>query len=171
MKIDKRYKIERATSEDPTRFALGNVHIAEDGAHLVATTGSILARVPVTMEEGDRIDSASLPPVVLTVARQLGRARDEASIKLGEAFGLADGSTRPRPTPDEAGRFPQYSQIIPKDPAIVHSVTINPRALRDLCEAIGADDSVTLEFQDTTGRAAIIVRSGEGYGLIMPRRS
>lgn len=169
MKLNKKYQIEKAVSTDPGSFSLAYVHISEDKKFLVATTGKILAKVPVMCDETDDRGSAAIPPKVLEKARKL-RKHGYSEIKLSGHFEHVDGSTDSRPSSEDAGYFPKYDMIIPKNAAIKHRVTFNPELLVALCKAIGVEkgNGVTLEFQDCPGEPAIIVRNGEGYGLLMP---
>ena len=51
MQIDKRYKIEKVVSKDPTRENLQNIHVTK--RHAFATDGRILAAVPVQTDSDD----------------------------------------------------------------------------------------------------------------------
>ncbi len=169
MKINKKYQIEKAASTDETRHPLMNVHIAEDGKHLVATTGRMLAIVPVEMEPNDERGNGAIMPTALIAARKTTKKNDSACrLALNGSFQLSDGVTLPRP--ENPGVFPQYAQVIPKDPVIKHTVTLNPELLLSLAKALGDSRSITLEFQEDE-LSAIIARNGEAYGLLMPMKT
>ncbi len=172
MKLDKKYMIEKATSTDETRYALTFVHIDEKAKRLIATTSRILASVPVEIEKDDDVGNLSLTKDILLEARKVSKNESEVNITLNGKFELNNGTRYPRPVESEVGRFPDYEQIIPKQPIIKHSVTLNPALLLDLAKAIGVGkgEGVTLEFQDASGDPAVIVRNGEAFGLIMPMK-
>lgn len=170
MKLNTKYQIEKATSQDETRPSLTYVHISEDKKSLVATTGRILAIVPVELDETDDRGSATIPPNVIQAARKLAKRDAKSDIGLNDSFQLLNGTTMARPNSSEAGNYPRYDMLISKDPEIKHTVTFNPQLLLDLAKALGSPELVTLEIQDTIGEKAIIVRNNEAYGLIMPMK-
>lgn len=171
MKLEKRYQIEKAVSNNQTRFSQTYVHIDKESSSLVATTGYILAKVPVQFDESDETGSGAIHPKPLVAARKKAGRLFSLTLGLNGTFQHADGSTEPRPTADDAGHFPQWQAIVPKAPKIKHTVSVNPEFLLDLAKAIGWErgDGITLEFQEDKD-SAVIVKCGAGYGLIMPMR-
>jgi DNA polymerase III sliding clamp (beta) subunit (PCNA family) len=167
MNLDNKYQIEKACSTDPTRYVLQNVYITEDKKHLIATTGRILAKVPVTIEETDDRGNGLIPGNVIADARKKNK-RGPTLLNLNGSFQHLDGVSVPRTA---EGPFPRTDQVIPKNPVIKHTVTLNPELLLNLAKALGDKERVTLEFQDQSGDPAIIVRNGDAYGLIMPLRA
>lgn len=168
MRIKNKYQIEKAAATDPTRYVLTFVHIAEDGKHLIATNGRILAMVPVEIEKSDDRGSAAIPGSVLVDARKKAKRAPESFVGLNGEFVHADSVRVPRPAAADVGAYVNYGKVIPKDPVIKHTVSLNPELLLELAKAIGGQKEVTLEFQDGGGHPAIIVRSADAFGLIMP---
>lgn len=168
MKLNKKYQIEKAASSDPTWFVITNIHIAEDRKHLVATDGRMLAIVPVELDKKDDRGSGAIAPSVIIDARKKARRSDDLFISMNGTFQHVDGMTAPRISAEDAGVYPNYLQLIPKDPAIKNKVTLNPEMLLSLARALGDSKSITLEFQDVSGHPAIIARNGDAIGLLMP---
>jgi hypothetical protein len=164
MQIDKRYKIEKVVSKDPTRENLQNIHVTK--RHAFATDGRILAAVPIMAEKGDT--EGWMTPDVLKIGRKCSKS-DSVSIELNGTQILADGTILVRPMEH---RFPTITHILMS----AHRnrqlrVGLNVRYLKDLADAIGADE-VVLELGKPD--EAILVRpaskSNSALGLIMPIR-
>ncbi len=164
MRIDKKYKIEKVVSKDPTRENLQNIHVSK--RHAFATDGRILAAVPVRTDGDDTV--GWMTPDALKIARK-GSTGDDVDIELNGCQKLQDGTMLLRPTDH---RFPSLMHILMQ----AHRdrkmrVGLNVRYLRDLADAIGSDE-IVLEL----GKAdeAILVRSlakgNSALGLVMPVR-
>ena len=97
MKLEKKYKIEKATSDDFTRETLNQ--IALQGNRLIATNGRIVAVVPVDREEKD--EDALIPRLALMAARKNTTKEDRKGFKIAispslllelcEAIGIQKG--------------------------------------------------------------------------------
>ena len=166
MEINKKYKLEKAVTKDQMRESLQNIIILQDQA--IATDGYILAAVPVKMEDGDT--AGLLSPDALKLGRKvMPKGFDEIRIALDGSQKLSDGTVLPRPE----GEQPQRLQSILEDAQKKRKFKfgINPTFLKELSEAIGADE-VVLEL--SAPDKAILVRpfkdnNGE-KGIIMPVR-
>lgn len=168
MILDHKYQIEKAASTDRSRYVLQNVYITEDKKHLVATTGVILAKVPVELGPTDDRGNGLIPADIIADARKRTKRRPKTELGLNGCFVHGDGTSVPRTA---EGTFPKYENVIPKDAAIKNTVTLNPELLLALAKALGNSKSVTLEFQDQSGELAIIARNGDAFGLIMPTKT
>jgi DNA polymerase III sliding clamp (beta) subunit (PCNA family) len=167
MQIDKRYKLEKAVSKDSSRENLLNVHVTR--RHAVATNGHILAIVPVKSEKDDT--PGWLTPDALRLARKMApKGIDNIDIILNGQQILPDGTTMARPNGDV--RAPRIFSILRRS----HNdrkfkVGINASLLKDLSEAIGAEE-IVLEISKPD--QAILVKPVRGEdgtaGLIMPVR-
>lgn len=164
MQIDKKYKLEKSVSKDPTRENLQNIHVTKH--HAFATDGRILAAVPVQTDGDDTI--GWLTPDALKIGRKRSEG-DTVNIELNGTQKLADGTMLLRPTDH---RFPTIMPILMR----AHRnrqmrVGLNVRYLKDLSDAMGADE-IVLEIGKSD--EAILVRpaakSNSAVGLIMPIR-
>ena len=163
MKISKKFKIEKTTSSDLTRPQLCNVFIEREGekSFAVATNGTMLAKVPITLDEGDV--AGYLTPLQVSEIRKGG-----VSVSVQDRVFLEKTE---RPKQDEIGLFPNYRAVIPdgKNPKFV--IGFNPKLLMSIAEAIGATDGVILKVyaeDKAFGIAAIIESSESGEGVLMP---
>jgi hypothetical protein len=166
MQIERKYKIEKCTSTDPSRTNLQNIYISR--RHAMSTNGRILAIVPVQVQEDDEI--GCLSPDALKHARKVSaKGLDSVQIVLNGAQVLPDGTIMNRPE----GENPPHTFRILKD---AHSnrkyrIGLNASYLKELSDALGNEELI-LEVGDPN--SAILVRpvhSGSGtIGLIMPIR-
>jgi len=158
------------------RTQLHHVYLDVEAGELQATSGHILARVPVEVEAGD------VSGYILVQA--LHHARwPELRAQAGGACQLlcaekevtaANGRVYPRP---DENRWPDVDRVTP-DPAGMMSVCVNAQLLAALQSAIATQQAVVLRFRpDGLGsidpRAPIRVEAVEGdpsggYGVIMP---
>jgi DNA polymerase III sliding clamp (beta) subunit (PCNA family) len=167
MQIDKKYKLEKAVSNDPTRTNLTNVYVTNH--HAQATNGHILAIVPIKKEKDDT--PGWLTTDALKLARKmLPKGVDNIQITLNGYQILPDRTTLARPNGELSP--PKLFRILRQ----AHSnrsfkVGINASYLKELSEAIGAEE-IALEFGKPD--SAILVRPVHGndgaVGLIMPVR-
>ena len=163
MKINKKFKIEKAASTDLTRLPLCNVFIEREGekSFAVATNGTMLAKVPVTLDEGDL--AGYLTPLQVSEIRKNGipvSIQDRVFLEKTE-----------RPKQEEIGLFPNYRAVMPdgKNPKFV--IGFNPKLLMSIAEAIGATDGVILKVyaeDKAFGVTAIVESSESGEGILMP---
>jgi hypothetical protein len=166
MQIERKYRIEKCVSSDPSRTNLQNIYISR--RHAMSTNGRILAIVPVQVQEDDEI--GWLSPGALKHARKISsKGLDSVHIVLNGAQVLPDGTIMNRPE----GENPPRTFRILKD---AHSnrkyrVGINASYLKDLSDALGNEELI-LEIGDPN--SAILVRpvhSESGtVGLLMPIR-
>lgn len=176
MKLPKNCKIEKATSTDSTRPAIGEPWLDVEAGKLVATNGRIIAVVPVEIEEGDA--SGYVTAEALKAARALVGKHLPLAIKANGSLALYNGVTFPRPGVDDLGQFPNWKQVIPEKqekPAI--RIAFDVKLLSALCEAMGTS-GVILEASDDltgirvipTGVSACQPGSPQAFGVIMPLR-
>ncbi len=166
MEINKKYKLEKAVSKDPLRENLHNIII--QGKQAFATDSYIMAVVPVKMEKGDT------PGLMSPDALKLGRKAtlkgfDEIRIALDGSQKLQDGTVLPRPEGDHPDRLQSILSDAQKKRKVKFGINVS--LLKDLSDAIGADE-VVLEL--AAPDKAILVRplkdSNGEKGIIMPVR-
>jgi hypothetical protein len=166
MKIDTKYKLEKAVSTDTTRPTLQNIHVTR--RHAFVTNGHILAIVPVSSDPDDT--PGWLTPDAMKLGRKLGRHTGDVTIHLDGKQVLADGTELPRP---DEGNPPKLFPIL--RPAIQEKkkfvIGLNVKELKDLCDALGAE-KVELSFHHP--EKAVLVRPIDAIpgelGIIMPVR-
>jgi hypothetical protein len=166
MQIERKYKIEKCASTDPSRTNLQNIYISR--RHAMSTNGRILAIVPVQVQEDDEI--GWLSPDALKHARKVSaKGLDSIQIVLNGAQVLPDGTIMNRPD----GENPPHTFRILRQAFSdrKHRIGINAAYLKDLADALGNEELI-LEIGDPN--SAILVRpvhSESGtVGLIMPIR-
>ena len=71
MRIDKKYRIEKAASSDPTREILNSVSL--EGDKLIATTGKIIAVIPIQNDDGGK---DTIVPISAIAAARKGAAKE-----------------------------------------------------------------------------------------------
>lgn len=174
MKIHKDCKIELAASKDETRYSITEPYLdMTKEPVMVATTGAILAVIPVETEEGDASGYVTAEALKAERKHKLGMLCN------GE-LKVAGGPSFPRP---EKGQYPNWRQVVPaKDRESVFQVGINVKLLWELCQAIGCE-TARLEFASNTD--GIVVKptscgtsfhpskpaaNEKAYGVIMPTR-
>jgi hypothetical protein len=174
MNIDKKYMLEAAVSNDKTRKPLQQIHVPGNGT-AVACNATVLAVVPVTMEETDT--AGYLNPATLKEARKNKRqnsafiALNDSEAYTSDKFGRVEVE---RATVQTIGEYPNIQNVIPADKNEGgFTVTINPDNLLNLSKALGCE-LVSLTFAKKDGdRRAIVVEPTAGvdsgqWGLIMP---
>ncbi len=169
MIISKTAKIENAMSKDANR---SNLHIASlqevnGSPALIATSGHVLAIIPV---DADIDEFGPITKEALIHGRKLAKGSKPIEFKASNGFKFQDGSTLPRPSNDDVGEFPNWQQVIPKEKPKL-TITLNPKFLFELAQAIDSPEAVTLEIIDAL--SAIKVKSrgvNENLGVIMPIR-
>lgn len=179
IKLLKSQKIESAASKDGTRTAINHPFI-RDG-RLIATTGSILASIPiegVEPEEEIELEGKKLPIEALKAARKIGGAREENSrlnITEDNRCEVAGGASFPLPEP--LPEPPKLGCILPArkhpDEEDAFAVTLDVSLIARLSEALG-DQNVTFIFTkgDPMNIVTMLPESRNGaFGLIMPRRT
>ena len=165
MKINRCYKIEKCVSKDPARSSLQNIYVSR--RHAMATNGKTLALVPVCSEKND-IPGWLTPDALKHARRVSGKGLEEIHVSLDGEQVLPDGTTMMRPDGEE--KPPRIFRILRqahRDRA--YKVGMNPSYLKDLADALGAEE-VVMEFGNPD--AAILVRPLRGepgtVGLLMP---
>ena len=182
MQIDKTYKLEKIVSKDPSRPALQNVLVDEKEKLAVATDGRAMAFVPVQLDEEGNDEFINgirmLPSKVVTEGRKASKQLSFTQIELNGGAKLFDGTVIK--TEDEITYPSSWKQYLNQESKYTEgfTVTLNPKSLHSLAEALGSGDSVTLNFQDNQGcldgLAPIRVTTGgrttDPHGVLMPKR-
>ena len=181
MTIDKKYKIEEATSKDPRREVLHAVHVANvnGSAKAIATDGRMLAMVPVEMGDGDS-DNVNVRKEAFQAARKAYGRLPVVHLKLnGKAIVNEPGSERAFDYID--GQYPNFTQVLPKAAEQSVSVTLDANLLVKLWKALGGEDDkrqgITLKIGCVNGKTEqtrpieVSVRGADGYGLLMQMRT
>lgn len=136
MQIDKKYRLEKAVSTDPSREHLQNVWVTKH--HAFATNGHILAAVPVSMENGDTAGLISVD--ALKLARKSSKGMDTIRIGLNGAQILSDGTSMKRP---DSCKPPRILGILRSAHRCrTFRVGINSDYLKELSAAIGSDELI-----------------------------
>lgn len=171
MKLKNKYKIERAASNDETRYEINNIKINGEKKQLIATNGKILACVPVEIEKDDDIGSGVLTKGAIIEARKQGKRSGMTEIKLNGSFEMPNKAQLPRPDKSNTGVFPYYEQAIPKRKTHF-AVTINPDLLMDLVKALGHEhgNGVTLEFSKDNLDSIVVRTDTESIGVMIPMK-
>jgi len=156
IKIDRRYRLEKAVSKDENRVALQNIKI--EGNRAIATDGYILADVPI------RNSSKSKKKNILLKSKSwkklVAKEKKNYEVELSESD-FTEGSIS----------YPNWKKIVPDGSSHKFKIGIDARLLYNLSQALGAD-KVILRIDQSDDRGAILVEplaadnNGE-EGLIM----
>lgn len=163
MKVTKENKIEKCVADDRHNPKLQNVWLNVDGDNstLIATNGRIMAKIPVTVEEGDV--SGFITGDALQAARKLAKNGRTAQIHANGALAVANGPTFARPD----GEYIQWDHVWPKGEA-KFKFSINVKNLVRVADALG-EENIELEFVDDKLALRVNPYSGKtGAALIMP---
>lgn len=164
MKIAKDRKIELIASQDKTRFILQEPYLKGD--YLVATSGRHLVRLKIEREEGDT--DGYVTAAAIKAARKTGYKNDAASIACNGAYKLVDGTTLPRNAALTESQFPNFEQVIPKEPGPV-KVSLNAKMLWEMAQAMGSD-TLTLAIKDELSPLVVTCKNEDALGVLMPVR-
>ena len=168
MRIDKKYRLEKAVSTDDTRTNLTNISITR--RHAIACDGRMIAIVPVAVEEGD--EAGWLSPDALKLARKVNpKGLDTIRIVLNGTQELPDGSTIKRPSFDDIHPPKMLQILLHANRGRTFRIGINASMLKSLSEAIGSEE-VVLEFGSPNETILVSpVHHEEGVcGVLMPVR-
>lgn len=179
LKLLKAHKIESAASKDASRTAINHPFI-RDG-RLIATTGSILASIPIEglePEQGAELEGKKLPIEALKAARKVGGTREENSrlnVTDDNRCEVAGGASFP--LPELLPEPPKLDCILPArkhpDEEDAFAVTLDVALIARLSEALG-DQNVTFIFTkgEPLRMVTMLPESRNGaFGLIAPRRT
>ena len=171
MQLEKQFKIEKIMSK--TRPDLGSGYIEENGSEmsrLVATDGHKLACVPFIADDIDRGNPAGLRIPIDAIKAM----RKNGGYGVAEKEKLSVNGVRYPMASEAETTFPDYKQVIP-DPEKCdhHTVTLNPKFLLDLADAIGGRRGVTLHLPENPLEPIRITTSDEpgALGVLMPMRN
>lgn len=137
MKIDlKKYKLEKAASKDDERPAYNRVFLDADNSVIIASTGVVMAVVPVDLALDDTSGSVPLDALAIARKRQTKENPAELSANGNVAVSVRDGQVF-FDRGEEA--MPKWMKLLPKKrqkPLL--TVALNPKHLADLAEALGS---------------------------------
>jgi hypothetical protein len=135
-------EIERVAGKNDIRYYLNYIHFDRDKRNLVATNGHALACITLAEDEvlpedtSGAITEEALKAAVKAAKCSRGRAPAEM-LKVNGALEIPDGPTFPRPTEEQAGKFPDYERVIPNmDQLPGKTLTFNIDLLANLAKAI-----------------------------------
>ena len=175
MKIDRNYQIEKAASKDELRPAL--THILLEKNFAIATTGQILAKVPI---ENNSL-AGLLDPKALTLARKMQKTPDlELHLQNGTIGIVAMDKHGTHSTEaiemkrcrfeERDDNYPDWKSVVPKH-VNSHKFGFKLKNLIALAAAIGTDE-VVFDVDVDDYKKAIIVRpfdcENKAAGLLMP---
>jgi len=181
MKIDKKYKIELASSTNASRYILNSVRVEKisvtpsgRSGQAIATDGKILAIVPVQLEDGDK-EEAVVSPKAFSIARKACGKLVDARIEL-------NGNARVASVDGEQsfeyieGNYPNWKQVMPGDYKKSLRVSLDAKLLLSLWKAIGGEaasnNRINLEIDTQSDFNPIkVTTEGDGLGIIMRIRT
>lgn len=147
------------------------VFVSRKGGSIIsATDGRMLAMVRSTVSGLGSRPTMLIPHAAVKACKKT-RQNPEPSVMLN---GRAEVSGGPSfPLPESPLPFPDVAPVLPKrehmEGRIV--VSLNPRALATLAEALGSGESVSLVVDPAGGKAIAVLPSPtapESIGLLMP---
>jgi hypothetical protein len=172
VKINKRYRPELLVSKGKeANPILMDPYLDAKEDRIVASNGHALVALPVETEKGER--SRYLACSLLQAARGLGEPEVPAEIKDQEIveYGVL------WPTPQER-TFPDWPSLVPKfhrGDAGTTTVSLNPRLLKALADAMASSGGVALTFQPGDGGPILVQPLSspdpDELGLLMPLRA
>ena len=142
MKLPKDCLLEKICSKDATRTTLAAPYLdidAERFAHVIATNGAAMAKVPVEITPEDV--AGYVPVGALKEARKLAKREDESALALNGTAQTSNGATFPRESKET---FPNWRQVWPKAEGKIQ-LSFDARLLYELAQAMGTE-GVTLTF-------------------------
>lgn len=177
MNIDRNYQLEKAASKDALRHSLNHILLEKDFA--IATTGHILAKVPI---ENNSL-AGLLDPKALTLARKMQKTPDlELHLRNGtvgvvamDKHGAHSNESiemKRHRLGEEEGVFPDWKAVIPKHEN-KRKFGFEVKYLTDLAAAMGTDKVVLEVDMDDHERGFIVRpfdRENKAAGLLMPIR-
>lgn len=179
MKIDKKYKIESASSTQASRAILNSVYIdkidGQTAAQAIATDGRMMAIVPVTLGKNDKTGVIVSPKAFAAARKACGRLQ-EAHIELNCSAKVTGGYGE-QSFPYIDGTYPNYRQVLPEEYKNSVKVTFDAKLLYSLWKAIGGEDAnqnkVTLEIdsEKDNHNPIKVTTDGDGKGILMPMRT
>tara|TARA_R110000851_G_scaffold268071_2_gene420666 strand:+ start:1702 stop:2355 length:654 start_codon:yes stop_codon:yes gene_type:complete len=180
MKFDKKMKLHLATG-DPGRYSMEHVQLEVDddrAARLIATNGRVLVVAPVEIDDDDTAGPIPSDAIKQAVAHATAKApladvSANGTVRVKTKAGTVEHE---RPEGEE---FAKWKQVVPKGD-VVHRIALNPKLLLEACKALGAEESVVLEYREEKG--PLMIRPGQSlfggevdsadfanrYGVIMP---
>ena len=172
MKLPKNCLVEKVASQDSTRPAIGAPYLDIDetrAAHIIATNGAALVKVPVEIDGEDC--AGYVPAVALKEGRKLAKRSEAINLSCNGSAKLLNGATYPR----GEGQFPNWRQVWPKEEGKT-VLALDARLLYELAQALGTE-GVVLTFNPgepitvrATATKGVQPASVEARGVIMPIR-
>ncbi len=178
MKFNKYCQIQKVAAKGQSRFAITGVNFDRSDKNnpiLVATNGKTLA--VVRCQEAEEDETEGIIPRVAIERSLKGKKNQPAHIMCyeDECVVQQPGEIAKYPR-EEEGKFPDWRSVVPKKSSADFSVSLNPKLLLELAQAIGisdqAEQSVILyyTFGERTCDTPVLVtlHTGANYGVIMP---
>ena len=122
--------IERAAASNDIRRYLNHVHLDVENQNLVACAGSILAVVPVEVDEGDT--TGPITKDAIKLARKGAKKNEPTVLANGSLSIPAQGVTMARP---DDGVFPDYQRVLIRDEDLP-TICLDADLLVDLASAL-----------------------------------
>lgn len=181
MLIPKQCKIIEAASTDSTRSSINRPYLDVEKKLLIATDGRIMAMLPVATGPNDVDGFIDVEAIKLATTHSKGQEEIFLHCPEGE-LKTHDGLSLPRTTESDAGKFPNWKQVLPDSPAKPFKFSFDVFLLAKLAKALGAGKTrnldkqgqVTLTVDVADDRAPITITCGNGpsgnSGVIMPMR-
>lgn len=142
-------EIERAAAVGDIRRYLNHVHLDVENKCVAACAGSILAVVPVEVDEGDT--TGPITKDAIKLARK-GPKKSEATVLANGSLRIPlQGVTLDRPTDD--GAFPNYQRVLVTEenrPTIAFDADLLVELARALNRRDAANNGVRLHLPSTT---------------------
>ena len=146
-------------------------------SELVATNGMMLAVVPVEIETGDEGDFVEVDTYKAALAAKL-QYKGRATIRpAGDTVKVGPLEEMTFNQDNVDGRYPVIENVVPNKSDAKDSVLVNPKALWDLCQALGQgqgakDPRVELHFFGDGKPILVTTETDDAgaspYGVIMP---
>lgn len=167
MQIVKEQKIEKAVSTDQLRFAMTGVYYNAEKEELIATDGKKLVVLPAK-KTNDLETSGLISPVAFTEARKVKGVQHIESNGDIEYLHKDLGLQKVKHID---ATYPNYEQVIPKDDGYEIKIGLNPKMLKDISEALGSTESLTLNIKDDLSPIKITgTNKNGGFAILMPLR-
>ena len=160
-------KIEKAAPTNDVRYYLNGIYHDKDQNVVVATNGSILARIPAVDNDDDH--TGIIPLDAVKDARK--QSKHEPKITINGAANTINGASYPLID----GKYPDYLRVIPDiEPGQPATITLNAKLLHELAQAISNNPkNMEVSIWITDKNSAMQVKSTnspENLGVIMPCR-
>jgi len=147
IKLDKRFRIEKACSKDQTRYTLLEPYLRDGKLHATDGRLAVIIDVPLTETARETLTDGHVPIAAIKASRRNGGILAAGCILANgkdETSGIvACGATYPRP---DLGTYPKVDQVIPDEKNRIFSVSVNGDYLKRIVDAMGTPESIKIHF-------------------------